>query len=87
LSQTLTTLRAAAPHCVIIVLQLSGQSWLRNRCVELGADHVFDKTADLNELIGILRTIRKRKMEGDLAIRKRRTSSRSLGTFLNGTEG
>lgn len=61
LSQTITQLRAISPPPMVIVLALGIHPVLRNRCLSLGASHVFDKTAELDGLIDVLRALRDRK--------------------------
>lgn len=43
--------RAARPRTQLVVLTNYATSDMRNRCLQLGADRVFDKSAELEELL------------------------------------
>lgn len=44
--------RTARPHTRMVVLTNYATAEMRRRCLQLGADRVFDKSAELEELIG-----------------------------------
>jgi DNA-binding NarL/FixJ family response regulator len=63
LSQIISNLNESAPPPAIIVLAYNKSPLLRKRCLELGASHVFDITADWGEVFTTLHAIRDRKTQ------------------------
>lgn len=49
--EVLRQARAARPHARLVVLTNYATAEMRRRCAQLGADRVFDKSAELEELL------------------------------------
>jgi DNA-binding NarL/FixJ family response regulator len=79
LSKTISLLKDFASPPVVIVLALVAQPLLRRRCLELGASYVFDKTAELDQILATLQTPCDRKTE----ISRRKHSSMFSGPLAS----
>lgn len=52
--------RQSRPDAILVVLTNYATADMRRRCMQLGADRVFDKSAELEELIGYCQSLVKR---------------------------
>lgn len=55
--EVLRQARAARPKAHLVVLTNYATAEMRRRCLQLGADRVFDKSGELEELIGYCETL------------------------------
>jgi len=57
--EILPELKARVPLAIIAVLTNQPDPGYRRRCLELGADHFFDKSAEVEHLMALFTTLRK----------------------------